>query len=461
MASERLLTLSVVTMMALGATTACAGDEGGDGFGVADETGTEGDADDEQSGSDGQSADESDGGETGEGLHEAVLEAMDLFPDYPTLHGEVITRTCTPNQGVCHNQKEYPDLRTPASMLAAVGKRCNLDKDDPADTFDGCEPVGDEVVIDLTPAPAPADPMNPMEPEPVEPVVVHIEIGYVETVLDEEGVAISARVHLREAVPAAMLDGAGMAVSFERSTGSGTLPVGALSLVTWEAGSAVLELGDLSLLSAAELDLIETGLVGGDPNRNGIFGADEPYLEIDPGSPATSYLLQRLQGNVPGSPMPLANQPLSSAEVIALACWIESTGAPGASDDPWLEIDYDDCDFAQNFGGGATSGGHSLADDVQPIFDQSCAYAGCHGSVQPAADLDLTAGNAYDSLMRFSMQNPTQALVEPGNPTNSYLMTKLSDNGVAGVQMPKNGEALDEVSVGIIRQWISEGAAND
>lgn len=440
------------------------GRSSGVGEGADDESG-EGTGNDEGTG-------DGDGDGDGEdGEHEAVSEARDLFPDYPTLHEEVIERTCTPNQGVCHNQKEYPDLRTPQSMLATIGAPCNLAEEDPLEIYNGCEPVGDFVVIDLTPAPEPEpdpfpnpDPDPAPEPEP-EPELLEVEVAYVEFILGESeetlDTAVAARVHLRDPIGVAMPSTELATVQFMRLTDTGAISVGMLGSVSWAPGQSMLEVADLSLLGGAELDLLETGIVAGDPNRDGEFGAEGALTMIDPGSPENSYLLQRLQGNVPGSPMPLANQPLSAAEIVALACWIESTAADGAAEDPWLEIDYDACRFAADFGGGSASGGHTLSADVQPIFDQSCAYAGCHGSASPAADLDLTAGAAFDNLMRASMQNPDQQLVEPGNPTNSYLMTKLTGDGVAGEQMPKGAEPLDDTAIGIVRQWISEGAAND
>ena len=55
----------------------------------------------------------------------------------------MITRTCTPFENVCHNNKEYPDLRTPQAMLGHVGNPCNLAEDEAV--YNGCEPVGDHV----------------------------------------------------------------------------------------------------------------------------------------------------------------------------------------------------------------------------------------------------------------------------------------------------------------------------
>jgi hypothetical protein len=53
----------------------------------------------------------------------------------------------------------------------------------------------------------------------------------------------------------------------------------------------------------------------------------------------------RVTGTVPGTRMPLANAPLSDAEYVALACWIETLAGT-----PWPRagdlIDYDECIFA-------------------------------------------------------------------------------------------------------------------
>src|SRR5687767_8936049 len=78
---------------------------------------------------------------------ELIEEAKQEFPTYLDLHEKVVTRTCSPNGGVCHNEKEYPDLHTPQTMLSMLGAPCNLAEADPLNLFDGCEPPGDELVF--------------------------------------------------------------------------------------------------------------------------------------------------------------------------------------------------------------------------------------------------------------------------------------------------------------------------
>src|SRR4051812_9020951 len=52
------------------------------------------------------------------------------FPDLASLHDVAISRTCALNNGVCHDSKQYPDLRTVSDFLAnTVNKPCNTQVD--------------------------------------------------------------------------------------------------------------------------------------------------------------------------------------------------------------------------------------------------------------------------------------------------------------------------------------------
>ena len=220
-------------MMSFGGEGTGAGSE--DGQGTEDGAESEGDGDDESAGE----------GNEDEGLHEAVYEAMELFPDYPTLHEDVITRTCTPNEGVCHNKKEYPDLHTPASMLATISQPCNLDKDDPIDTFNGCEQPGDVAVLPL-----------------IQGETWESEVGYVEFVLSPDEVAIGARIHLRDLIVVSMPSPEPQTVTFKRFAGAGELAVGYVGSVTWAPGSKHLEVTNLAMIDDVSLNLLEVGPVG-------------------------------------------------------------------------------------------------------------------------------------------------------------------------------------------------------
>src|SRR5882672_8488228 len=76
----------------------------------------------------------------------AVSQNVDRIPTFLELHATVIARTCSPNPGVCHQSKNYPDLRTPGSLLAMIGMPCNLEIPDPAQGADGCEARADRLL---------------------------------------------------------------------------------------------------------------------------------------------------------------------------------------------------------------------------------------------------------------------------------------------------------------------------
>jgi len=405
--------------------------------GAVDESGTDGG---EESGETGEPADPSDDAD------ETIEEAKKEFPTYLDLHEKVITRTCSPNGGVCHNEKEYPDLHTPQTMLAMLDAPCNLAEADPLNLFSGCEPVGD--LLRFTTG-------GNMQ--------FTTEIAYVDLNTDPMGAVINAVIWLRDPIPNPMaVAGQFESIAVERETQAGMLTVGAIdNAISYAPGIDALQVNDWASLPAEAKTLLEAEVRGGDPNRDGEFGGtDDPYRLLLPGDPWKSYLLQRLQGNVPGSPMPLANEPLSSAEIIAIACWIEGTATEGG-DSPYASIEYDGCQYAAEFGETPTGSGSTFSGHVQPILDARCATGGCHGELAPAAGLDLTAGHARDNLLLPSQQNPDVPRVTPGNPTNSYLITKLTGNGIAGSQMPLGATALSADEIEVIRTWISYGAPDD
>ena len=55
-----------------------------------------------------------------EGTNSFVLEAQSRYRTGLDLHVGIISRTCSPTGGVCHNQKEYPDLHTPSNFVSSI-----------------------------------------------------------------------------------------------------------------------------------------------------------------------------------------------------------------------------------------------------------------------------------------------------------------------------------------------------
>jgi hypothetical protein len=110
----------------------------------------------------------------------------------------------------------------------------------------------------------------------------------------------------------------------------------------------------------------------------------------------------------------------------------------------------------------------SFATDIQPIFTQNCAFAGCHAGPTPAAGLNLEAGQAYANLVGVpSRQVPNLLLnrVEPGDPVNSYLFMKHSgDPRIANSRMPLTNPLFFDQNPDLLeleRLWIRQGATNN
>jgi hypothetical protein len=427
----------------------------GDGGSVGPMAGDASDTDGEESGGESDEGDATDGGgETGsdtpanDDAAEYIEEAKKKFPTYLDLHTKVIQRTCTPNENVCHNNKEYPDLRTPQGVLDRLGQPCNLSElyADPEAVYNGCEPPGDQIRFTTG-----------------SNVGFTTEVGWIDLTDDGMGGG-TAIVHIKDAIVSAMASPSTYeSIAIERIVAGQTQMVGTIDLaVSYAAGARSMQVNYTDGW-ALHQSLLEAEITPGDPNRDDVYGASssEAMHELAPGDPWNSYLLQRLQGNVPGSPMPLANQPLSAAEVIAVACWIEGSAEPGGNEVD-SAIDYEDCSYAEEFAAPPEGGGATLSGHVQPIFDQYCAVAGCHAGDVVAEGLDLSAGNARASLVEvMARQNPDVPLVTPLNPTNSYLVTKLVSTGQAGKQMPLAAEPLGQSELDIIRTWIIQGAPDN
>lgn len=247
-----------------------------------------------------------------------VDEAAEQMPTYLHLHAQVVFRTCSPTSGVCHNTKEFPDLHTPGNMLDSVGKGCNLGEE-PTDIFDRCEPPGDLLVLTTGDA-------DGFEGR----IAWHELDGDDWKIVLEEPIPGDCGPHRASARFASGEDGE----TILRADGAPLLV---------ECGSETVTLLDVVTLGPVVYEGLLRRVSMGDPNRNGVFGYDGDYGQIIPGNPERSYLIARMLGTVPGTRMPLANEPLTDAEWIALFCWVETLDADPTEEDP---IRYDECEFA-------------------------------------------------------------------------------------------------------------------
>ena len=74
--------------------------------------------------------------------------------------------------------------------------------------------------------------------------------------------------------------------------------------------------------------------------------------------------------------------------------------------------------------------GSAYHDIQEYVFDKSCASSACHAAPTNSRGLSLEYQLSYNALVDVVPQNPAAAaagmkLVDPGNPENSFLLTKL------------------------------------
>ncbi len=401
-----------------------------------------------------------------------VLEAASRLRTGLDLQRGVLVRTCGPTGGVCHNQKEYPDLHTPSNFLNTVGSRCNIQPATVEGVFDGCEPVGDRFQLD-------SDSRN-------------IEIGYVDYIVgdfpntDDDNVRLGEstpglHIYLHDAVEIGDQNqryGDGLFIrTFVNATGE----VDELNFASYNANWHLLDSGRHLLAEVQEYqaervsELLSVGILQGDMNRNGLYGAREeaPLNLLEPGQPERSYLVGRLRGilgdrPIPGTRMPLANEPLSIADFLGLYCFIEglpTDPAAIASYDLSQAIDYQGCSYSSDPEGlNLLGNGVTWLGRVKPLLESNCG--GCHGGAAPQGALDMLSAGAYDRLIASSAQRPELRLIEPGDPTESYLWLKVTaDPTILGLPMPIDPLAgtrqLSPAALADIRTWIEAGAKQE
>ena len=252
--------------------------------------------------------------------------AAALYPNFQALHSGVVVGACAATNGACHDSAQFPDLHTPEALLATINARCNAATADPLQIHDLCEAPGDVLLVKSGPDQGWSS-----------------RVGFVTDHTSDSEPTIVLTLHDR--VPH---DAQEVLASIVRQFGSSTtreIPLG-FTLAT-EAGQpeATLSADDLSpelvdfFTSPFTPGLTEQVILG-DPNRNGVFGADLGGALVKPGDLDKSFLVERILGIVPPQ-MPLANGDLGAAQIAALECWVfqllpDASNASGP-------IDYSAC----------------------------------------------------------------------------------------------------------------------
>jgi hypothetical protein len=102
----------------------------------------------------------------------------------------------------------------------------------------------------------------------------------------------------------------------------------------------------------------------------------------------------------------------------------------------------------------------SFADNIQAIFNTSCAVSGCHvpGGLAP---MSLQAGSSIGNLVNVNTvsSQPSGIRVIPSNSAGSVLLKRIA--GTLIPQMPPNSAPLTANDQNLIRVWIDMGASNN
>ena len=397
-----------------------------------------------------------------------ATSASILYPDARALfYGpQGLHRSCGANEGVCHNDKEYPDLSSLGALELTIQAPCNVNREGPR-MHDLCEREGDFLQVGAR----------------------RVELGSMRSTAQKGEVIYSGAPHPLEAYLRDPVRPKAKVLDVQRKTLAGYSTLGQVVRRGGKRASRRLQarlpgFRDMKKYKIprdryyAERRRLATALNGvrpaevrfGDPNRNGIFGADLGGALVVPGHPEKSYLLRRLVDPTAGPLMPRANCcAWTKAALRATHCWIAGLSSNGSN--AREPIDYANCppgpveDVAYPTPGPSCETGGMCpvaprisADSeatwpvVYEILSTHCSDGQCHGG-DDSTELDvLTPNTARASLDK---------LIVPGDPAQSELYRRLSPQHCPDASctlMPMGADALPPTTRRLIHDWIQAGA---
>jgi hypothetical protein len=143
-----------------------------------------------------------------------------------------------------------------------------------------------------------------------------------------------------------------------------------------------------------------------------------------------------------------------SLRVASLAALLALTSCGGGSGDG---LDTNGRPLPPGGGSGDGALTPDLASIQSHVFTPICSV--CHAGGSAPQGLHLDAANAYANLVGVpSNEVPALLRVSPGNPDDSYIIQKLEGHAAVGARMPFGGPYLDDATIAVISQWITNGA---
>ncbi|MFN4121812.1 MAG: c-type cytochrome domain-containing protein [Flavobacteriales bacterium] len=97
------------------------------------------------------------------------------------------------------------------------------------------------------------------------------------------------------------------------------------------------------------------------------------------------------------------------------------------------------------------NGGICFESQILPIFQSSCAYAGCHDAITSADGYNFTS---YANIMASGNA------IKPNNPGDSKVIRYITEDDPDKIMPPPPNAPLSASQISLITQWINEGAQN-
>ncbi len=102
-------------------------------------------------------------------------------------------------------------------------------------------------------------------------------------------------------------------------------------------------------------------------------------------------------------------------------------------------------------------------EDVPALLRRSCGLSNCHAAYESTYGLDLQSGNVAERLVGIEASSCSgHALIDPQNPSQSFLLERLSEepdcDGMMVGRMPQGGSLTPE-QIACVAAWVEEVAA--
>lgn len=98
----------------------------------------------------------------------------------------------------------------------------------------------------------------------------------------------------------------------------------------------------------------------------------------------------------------------------------------------------------------------SFKGDIQPILAQSCLE--CHSAGGVGYEKSGLLMSSYEDLMKGTRFG---AIIKPGDALTSALIMLVEGRADPSIRMPHHKDPLSKEQIGMLRNWVEQGAKNN